>query len=133
MATVHGTGRYRVRLTGSEDGVLDGECICPYGQEGNFCKHCVAVGLHLLTEAGSGDEPGARGGRERRGVEQVDVKTFLTMMDHAELVELVWQQRRVPARWPGLAGGAKEASRPRHAIAAVGSRRDGDHEVRGAL
>jgi hypothetical protein len=31
-AIVHGTGRYRVRLTGAEDAMLDGDCTCPYGR-----------------------------------------------------------------------------------------------------
>jgi uncharacterized Zn finger protein len=46
-ATVRGRDDYAVFLeTGS--GQLRGECSCPYGQEGNFCKHCVAVGLIVL-------------------------------------------------------------------------------------
>lgn len=28
---------------------LTADCSCPYGQEGNFCKHCVAVGLAVLA------------------------------------------------------------------------------------
>jgi uncharacterized Zn finger protein len=46
-ATVRGSYDYAVLLeTGS--GRLSGDCSCPYGQEGNFCKHCVAVGLVVL-------------------------------------------------------------------------------------
>jgi uncharacterized Zn finger protein len=46
-ATVYGTEKYRVTLrTGT--GQLAGECTCPHGQEGNFCKHCVATGLAVL-------------------------------------------------------------------------------------
>lgn len=46
-ATVRGSYDYAVFLaTGS--GQLSGDCSCPYGQEGNFCKHCVAVGLAAL-------------------------------------------------------------------------------------
>jgi uncharacterized Zn finger protein len=90
VATVHGTGRYRARLTGREDGALDGDCSCPYGQDGNFCKHCVAVGLRLLGEADV-DRPRHGRGKARSDAKPVDVKQFLTTMDHAELVELVWR------------------------------------------
>jgi uncharacterized Zn finger protein len=46
-AHVHGNSKYRVRLAfGDEE--LSGSCTCPYGQEGFFCKHCVAVGLAVL-------------------------------------------------------------------------------------
>lgn len=90
VAVVHGRGRYEVRLTGCDGGVLDGECTCPYGEEGNFCKHCVAVGLRLLREAGSGNQPRARGMRHV-STPQADVKTFLSTLDRSELVEVVWQ------------------------------------------
>ncbi len=33
-------------------GRLEGECDCPVGQDGLFCKHCVAVGLAWLEETG---------------------------------------------------------------------------------
>ncbi|MFJ8159360.1 SWIM zinc finger domain-containing protein [Streptomyces sp. NPDC096136] len=52
-ATVDGTDAYEVELTEDEDGGLTGWCDCPYGREGNFCKHCVAVGLTVLGQAGS--------------------------------------------------------------------------------
>ncbi|MCJ0875150.1 SWIM zinc finger family protein [Streptomyces sp. AP-93] len=52
-ATVDGTDAYEVELTEREDGGLTGWCDCPYGQEGNFCKHCVAVGLVVLGQAAS--------------------------------------------------------------------------------
>lgn len=51
-ATVVGGERYGVCLLVGERGV-NGGCSCPYGQDGNFCKHCVAVGLAVL---GMGEE-----------------------------------------------------------------------------
>jgi len=64
-ATVFGNDAYEVRLTFGDTGPgasnVDGDCSCPFGAEGNFCKHCVAVGLvalktgdslPLLTQAG---------------------------------------------------------------------------------
>jgi uncharacterized Zn finger protein len=51
-ATVYGSDSYEVCLTvgtgPSDNVVLSGDCTCPFGQEGNFCKHCVATGLAAL-------------------------------------------------------------------------------------
>ncbi|WP_432011642.1 SWIM zinc finger family protein [Streptomyces cucumeris] len=49
-ASVHGTERYEVELTLDGPGGLSGHCDCPYGMEGNFCKHLVALGLTVLAE-----------------------------------------------------------------------------------
>jgi len=46
-ADVNGTHVYRVRIT-NDDGRLDGECSCPVGRDGDFCKHLVALGLTYL-------------------------------------------------------------------------------------
>jgi hypothetical protein len=54
IATVRGSADYLVVLTLPEPSAgarLRGECGCPYGQEGFFCKHCVAVGLAILRDA----------------------------------------------------------------------------------
>jgi uncharacterized Zn finger protein len=46
-ATVYGNSAYRVAVAfGGER--LRGGCTCPQGQEGFFCKHCVAVALSVL-------------------------------------------------------------------------------------
>nr|MDT0663480.1 SWIM zinc finger family protein [Micromonospora sp. DSM 115978] len=79
VATVSGTDRYQVRLYDA-DGELDGDCSCPYGEEGNFCKHCVAVGLRLLAR-----------GRATTAGSEVDVRAFIATLGHDELVDLVWQ------------------------------------------
>ena len=47
-AQVQGSQRYRVRLEFDKQGELSGDCTCPYASDGNFCKHCVAVGLAWL-------------------------------------------------------------------------------------
>jgi uncharacterized Zn finger protein len=46
-ATVSGTDDYEVILVPGAAG-LQWDCSCPFGQEGFFCKHCVAVGLAVL-------------------------------------------------------------------------------------
>ncbi|MFJ5680069.1 SWIM zinc finger domain-containing protein [Streptomyces sp. NPDC093097] len=48
-ASVHGTERYEVELSLDGPGGLSGECDCPFGLEGNFCKHLVALGLTMLA------------------------------------------------------------------------------------
>lgn len=84
VATVRGTDTYQVRLYNANGG-LDGECSCPYGEEGNFCKHCVAVGLRLL------DRKRTTGDTRTRGAADVDVRAFIATLGHDELVGLVWQ------------------------------------------
>lgn len=49
-ATVYGTDCYEVTLTMDAGKGLAGSCDCPYGLDGNFCKHCVAVGLVVLDQ-----------------------------------------------------------------------------------
>jgi SWIM zinc finger len=65
IATVRGSQDYLVVLTlgGATAGGarLRAECGCPYGQEGFFCKHCVAVSLTLLRDAAR--VPAQRSGR----------------------------------------------------------------------
>jgi uncharacterized Zn finger protein len=48
-ATVDGTQAYRVRLDVTRSG-LRGRCSCPHDVD--FCKHCVAVALAWLSQAG---------------------------------------------------------------------------------
>jgi hypothetical protein len=47
-ALVRGSALYKVFLGPSSPG-LYGECDCPFSTAGNFCKHCVALGLVLLA------------------------------------------------------------------------------------
>jgi uncharacterized Zn finger protein len=46
-ATVYGSEPWQVRLDRRPAG-LDGTCDCPRGMAGDFCRHCVAVGLVYL-------------------------------------------------------------------------------------
>jgi uncharacterized Zn finger protein len=48
VALVEGTDSYVVQLWQVDD-ELAYDCSCPIGREGDFCKHCVAVGLALLA------------------------------------------------------------------------------------
>lgn len=48
-ARVRGTETYDTELW-TEGDELEYYCTCPHAEEGNFCKHCVAVGLAFLAE-----------------------------------------------------------------------------------
>ncbi|MET8181598.1 SWIM zinc finger family protein [Streptomyces sp. NPDC005336] len=81
-ATVQGTERYRVAL---EDGdSLRAACDCPYGEDGHFCKHCVAVALTVLREPG--ELPALRGEAAAR---ETALDTWLDGLSRDELLALV--------------------------------------------
>lgn len=57
-ASVSGSHRYRVKLC-NIGGALRGSCNCPLGQDREFCKHQVAVGLaYLASRDGKKDKTG---------------------------------------------------------------------------
>lgn len=78
-AAVQGTHRYRVELW-SADGELASSCTCPIGQDGAFCKHCVAVGLAVHER---------EGGNQETTVTLDDVRRHLASLPGEELVELL--------------------------------------------
>lgn len=82
-ATVHGSWPYLVQLSWA-DGELLGDCSCPVGSEGAFCKHCVAVGLVLIDEAEreDADESGEPALED-------DLRGYLESLDHEALVDLL--------------------------------------------
>jgi len=87
-ATVQGSRSYRVKLW-IEDEDLDYSCTCPVGADGEFCKHCVAVGLAWLEgdqrkRSGKSDEPAA--------VSMDDVRAYLLEQDKKALVEILVEQ-----------------------------------------
>ncbi|MFB0628979.1 SWIM zinc finger domain-containing protein [Streptomyces sp. AB3(2024)] len=86
-ATVDGSDAYEVELIEDEDGGLTGWCDCPYGQDGNFCKHCVAVGLVVLGQADS--VPQQRSASASR-TQLLD--TWLESRTREELLALVREQ-----------------------------------------
>jgi uncharacterized Zn finger protein len=92
-ATVEGTHLYRVELRRDSDG-LDYSCTCPVGDDGEFCKHCVAVGLAWL-EGGAArvDNRRARsGGRSRRIVRLDDLREHVSAQSKEALVKLLLDQ-----------------------------------------
>lgn len=89
-ATVDGTSTYRVRLDITANG-LDGRCSCPYGQEGVFCKHCVATALAWLDAGGEVGEPRAKPITDDR------LREFLLDQDRVWLVDELLAAARADA------------------------------------
>ncbi|MGK5497865.1 SWIM zinc finger family protein [Streptomyces sp. URMC 125] len=85
-AVVRGTDVYEVELTFGGDG-LSGRCDCPYGQEANFCKHCVAVGLTVLRRAKTIPHQRAAARARSSGLE-----AWLSALSRDELLALVREQ-----------------------------------------
>jgi uncharacterized Zn finger protein len=54
LAAVRGSRDYTVRLA-AEAGALDFSCDCPIGEQGGFCKHCVAAALAWLSQSGTAE------------------------------------------------------------------------------
>src|SRR5687767_444627 len=84
-AKVQGTRPYQVKLW-IEDEDLEYLCTCPMGADGDFCKHCVAVGLMWLKD------------RERKTSEKTqsvpavtmdDVRAFLLGQEKSALVNML--------------------------------------------
>jgi uncharacterized Zn finger protein len=90
-AKVKGTHTYTVKLR-EDDGELVYSCTCPMGDDGAFCKHCVAAGLSWLEQKmdGKGKKAGRRGGHD--DVTMEDVKGHLETLEQDVLVEMIMQQ-----------------------------------------
>lgn len=79
-ATVQGNDLYEVELNVGPTG-LSGSCDCPWGKEGNFCKHCVAVALVYEYDRVNG----------RTLPRRFDLRSRLELLDHGELVDLLME------------------------------------------
>ncbi len=84
-ARVSGTHDYRVKLW-MEAGEFDYSCTCPMGQDGAFCKHCVAAALAALDE--SRREARRPLGSERE-VTLKDVRDMLMSRDREAMADMV--------------------------------------------
>jgi uncharacterized Zn finger protein len=88
VAEVVGARRYRVRLW-AEAGRLAHACTCPVGEDGLFCKHCVAVALDWIA-----DRSPAAAGR----TSLADLRTHLSAQSKEALVELLMEQAAADER-----------------------------------
>ncbi len=83
-ASVRGTRQYRVRLW-LESGGPAFSCTCPVGEEGLFCKHCVAVGLRL-----SPTDPIPAGLGSKRPT--VDLRRHLQGLEKSRLIDVLLEE-----------------------------------------
>jgi uncharacterized Zn finger protein len=81
-AKLRGASSYTVKLW-VEGGAQYSECSCPVGVDGRFCKHAVAVAL-VATEAVSDTEASKDF--------SIDLRDYLTSLDHSCLVDLVLER-----------------------------------------
>ncbi|GAB2503573.1 SWIM zinc finger family protein [Nocardiopsis aegyptia] len=79
-ATVRGHRRYRVRIT--TEGAFFWCCDCPWAEEGNCCKHVVAVSLVHLHEREHGES----------APPVSDISSYLHGLDREQLVELLLEE-----------------------------------------
>lgn len=85
-AKVKGTHTYAVRLNIEVDDDFDYSCTCPMGDEGEFCKHCVAVALSLLKQKDN------EGKKSRAKITLHDVQDYLATLDKDTLIKMMMQQ-----------------------------------------
>ena len=96
-AAVRGSDVYFVTLIRGGEGGLRGECDCPYGREGFFCKHCVAVGLTLLHPPAV---PAQRGrGQPRRRIRLSRPHSWLAGLSREDLLDLVRERMAEDYEW----------------------------------
>jgi len=115
-ARVEGSGTYAVELR--DDGEYLGyDCSCPNAEDGDFCKHCVAVGLSWLAEqneTGSGQRPDPwRTIRDYLEIQSPDT-LIAWLMDAAEQDDRLYRTLLLKAE--SIAGGAHAAKAYRAAI-----------------
>lgn len=90
-AKVKGTHTYTVKLQ-EDNGELDYSCTCPMGDDGAFCKHCVAAGLSWLEQQKAGSDKKADGKGDYDDVTMEDVKGYLKTLEKNVLVDMVMEQ-----------------------------------------
>lgn len=107
-AVVRGSLPYLVELRRSPR--VEWSCSCPVGEDGAFCKHCVAVAL----ETAGPKAPSNRRAPSARRDDEVDVRSYVAGLDDEVLVELVMEQvesdwrlrERLQARTLAAGGGS---------------------------
>jgi hypothetical protein len=102
IARVMGTHRYKVELW-ADEGRIFGDCTCPMGDRGVFCKHCVATGLQCIedgiTELGEEghvpEEPDDGAVEADRRVTDFDgIREYLRGVETEDLIEIVVEQAK---------------------------------------
>ncbi|MGI8885019.1 MAG: DUF6880 family protein, partial [Pyrinomonadaceae bacterium] len=90
VAKVSGTHDYKIKLWAEDEDELGYDCNCPYADEGNFCKHLVAVGLAWIAQRKGEIKRNKKGKKGAASLD--DVKAYLQTREKSELVEMLMQQ-----------------------------------------
>lgn len=90
VAKVSGTHDYRVKLWAEDEDEIGYDCECPFADEGNFCKHCVAVGLAWIAQRKGEIQQTSKS--KKRTTNLDDVKAYLQTREKTELVEMLMQE-----------------------------------------
>lgn len=115
-AKVAGSYSYAVKLW-EEDGGIEYECSCPQGEDGNFCKHCVAVGLAWLAE----NKPagGTKSARQKKSNPWKEISDFVGLQDAETLAAwLLESAKRDDVLYENLLLKARRAAGPASTIKA---------------
>jgi uncharacterized Zn finger protein len=89
-ARVKGTRNYEVRFW-QEDGGLGYDCDCPVGQDGEFCKHCVALGLAWLAEDDQTPAPLTAEKPRKGSSPMTEIREYLGTLESAALIDLLME------------------------------------------
>ena len=89
-AAVHGTRPYRAKLW-HERGKLHSSCTCPLGEDGIFCKHCVALGLVWM---GEGPVDGSEESRSEPlpAIDMEEIRSHLLTREKSDLADIILAQ-----------------------------------------
>jgi len=98
-AKVYGSRTYDVRLKVVLDkkaqASLDYTCNCPVGQDGDFCKHCVALGLAWLEKSDDIEEAKIvvpSGAETIKKISDVDIRSWLESQDTKIILDMLMAQ-----------------------------------------
>jgi hypothetical protein len=100
-ATVQGTETYATEIWWLPEDDLNGQCDCPQGQDGHFCKHQVALALVWRAHMGGGEvrlDPAAHKKAQataKRAQTQAQnkaaLRAFVQAQSAADLAERLWR------------------------------------------
>lgn len=98
-AKVHGSRTYDVRLkvVAADRGKvrLDHGCTCPMGRDGDFCKHCVALGLAWIAKTAAVAVMEAASGADQKSNPEVslnEIRRWLENQPTSTLLDMLMAQ-----------------------------------------
>lgn len=96
FAEVEGNQIYQVRLWLLDD-ELHSDCTCPMGEDGYFCKHCVAVGLAWIDEPPLYHPPTTLPSQGKTTI--ADLRNYLARQERDTLIQLILDRVTEDEHW----------------------------------